>query len=489
MRRAWLALLLVAGCRQVFGLDDPIPRDASTADAPTDAPPGYVTIGGEVTGLTGTGLVLQDNGTNDHTITSNGPFQFIGAVAMGSSYAVNVSQQPTLPSQVCTVANAAGTANGNVTDVTVICATSSYTISGTVYGMPASKVVSLELNGGGDIMVTSDGSGKQSFTFPNAVDSGDSFLVTVSSQPSQGSCAVSGGSGVVGSGNVTAVAVNCAPNTYTISGTVQGLNGSVTLSDGTDTTATSNNAFAFPPVTAGTTYTISVVSNPAYPPVEQTCVVTTNSSGIVTTNVTNVVVSCSTNSYTIGGTVYELGEGSGSGAVTLENNGEPDSLIVSGPFTFPTPVASGMTYDVTVQVQPPLQTCLVSAGTGTVTSTDVSSVEVMCDSGVSCGGIYCNPATSGCCDPEGTAPSCKQAGQCITKLFLPCQDANDCTLAGQPGTTCCATMHNNAVMSVACMPTCVGMNLVMCDPNQPPTCPVGMSCQPFAVLPGYYACQ
>jgi len=44
---------------------------------------GSFTVGGTVTGLTGTGLVLQDNGGDNLAITGNGAFTFKTAVAQG----------------------------------------------------------------------------------------------------------------------------------------------------------------------------------------------------------------------------------------------------------------------------------------------------------------------------------------------------------------------------------------------------------------------
>ena len=44
------------------------------------------TIGGTVSGLVGTGLVLQNNGGDDLTISSDGSFVFASAIADGASY-------------------------------------------------------------------------------------------------------------------------------------------------------------------------------------------------------------------------------------------------------------------------------------------------------------------------------------------------------------------------------------------------------------------
>ena len=60
-----------------------------------------------------------------------------------------------------------------------------------------------------------------------------------------------------------------------------------------------------------------------------------------------------------------------------------DELLISenGAFTFPTAVADGELYRITIAVQPaaPSQTCLVINGEGTVAGGDVISVQVRCD--------------------------------------------------------------------------------------------------------------
>src|SRR5438034_1104322 len=67
------------------------------------------TVGGTVTGLTGTGLVLQNNGGDNLAINASGSFTFKTALTSGSAYLVTVSTQPSSPTQVCTVTNGSGT--------------------------------------------------------------------------------------------------------------------------------------------------------------------------------------------------------------------------------------------------------------------------------------------------------------------------------------------------------------------------------------------
>src|SRR6266571_3316425 len=73
------------------------------------------TIGGTVSGLSGTGLVLRNNG-GDSLAVSASSFTFSTAIASGAAYSVTVLTQPTNPSQSCTVTNGSGTvASTNVT--------------------------------------------------------------------------------------------------------------------------------------------------------------------------------------------------------------------------------------------------------------------------------------------------------------------------------------------------------------------------------------
>src|SRR5258708_13169932 len=84
---------------------------------------GPYTIGGTVTGLTGTGLVLQDNGGDNLSITGNTAFTFKTSIAKGLPYNVAVSTPPSSPAQTSTVSNAAGTANAHVTTARTTCST------------------------------------------------------------------------------------------------------------------------------------------------------------------------------------------------------------------------------------------------------------------------------------------------------------------------------------------------------------------------------
>jgi len=90
--------------------------------------PTPVTIGGVVTGLEGSGLVLQNNGADDEAVVpGTAPedpvfFSFDTPLAPNSSYNVTVKTQPSNPAQTCRVTDCCGFVPSQpVTDVEVTC--------------------------------------------------------------------------------------------------------------------------------------------------------------------------------------------------------------------------------------------------------------------------------------------------------------------------------------------------------------------------------
>jgi N-acetylneuraminic acid mutarotase len=168
-------------------------------------PPTTYAISGTVPGLSGTGLVLQNNGGNNLQIGANGTFTFTNALTSGSTYNVTVLTQPSNPAQNCTVTNSSGTANANVTNIQVTCTTSMFTIGGTVSGLSGTGLV-LQNNGGNNLQIGANGA----FTFTAAITGGGAYNVTVLTQPSNPVqyCAVTNGTGTANA-NVTNVQVSC----------------------------------------------------------------------------------------------------------------------------------------------------------------------------------------------------------------------------------------------------------------------------------------
>src|SRR5205085_1599596 len=114
-------------------------------------------VGGTLVGLAnGATVVLTNNGGNDLSLTTNGSFAFTSPVASGAGYAVAVKTNPTTPVQVCNVSAGSGTVgSGDITSVVVNCATSSFTVGGTIAGLNGTVV--LTNNGGNDLTLNANG--------------------------------------------------------------------------------------------------------------------------------------------------------------------------------------------------------------------------------------------------------------------------------------------------------------------------------------------
>jgi len=94
-----------------------------------NTPPPTFTIGGTVTKLAGMngGLMLQDGSGNSLPVNANGNFTFPTAVSGGTSYNVTIATQPASPAQSCGVVNGSGTAESDVTNITVDCGHNEWT--------------------------------------------------------------------------------------------------------------------------------------------------------------------------------------------------------------------------------------------------------------------------------------------------------------------------------------------------------------------------
>jgi len=336
-------------------------------------------IGGTVTGLaTGAQLTLQNNGADALTVNANGTFTFATPIAYDGSYRVTVSAQPT--GEICSLTGGTGSGSGvtaSIGDVSIGCSSDTHTIGGTVTGLASGEHVTLQNNGADALTVNANGA----FTFATPVAYNGSYTVTVNGQPLGRICSVTGGTGS-GSGvtsNIGTVSIVCSSNTFTIGGTVTGLasGAQVTLQDNgaNAVTVNANGSFAFTtPVAYNGSYAITVSTQPT----GQICSLTggTGSASGVIANVSNVALTCSTDTYAVGGTVAGLANGT---QLTLQDNGA-NALTVStnGAFTFTAPIAYNGSYAVTVSSQPTEQTCSVTNAAGSSVTANVASVSVSC---------------------------------------------------------------------------------------------------------------
>ncbi len=250
---------------------------------------------------------------------------------------------------------------------------SGYILSGSISGLSASGLV-LRNNGGEELTVPMAAS---SFQFPTQLPLNAGYDVTVAAQPTGLICTVSHGSGA----NVQALMnnnmmVSCSAHTYTLAGTISGLttDGLVLQNNGTDLLAVTAHAttFQFPtPIAAGSGYKVVASTQPA----GLTCTVSDGVGSKISANVDSIRVTCSPATVVLGGTITGL---TASGLV-LQDNGADDLTIAANAttFRFPTPIASGSGYAVTVSAQPAGETCSVADGSSTAT-TDVTDIVVSC---------------------------------------------------------------------------------------------------------------
>lgn len=125
----------------------------------SNSSPSSVTIGGTVTGLSGS-VTLVDNGRNSQVVSADGTFTFPTRQSQSSPYAVAVLTQAA--GQTCTVTNGTGTVGtANITNVSVVCVANTFTLGGTVSGL--SGTVVLQRAGGEALSISSDGV----FAFPH----------------------------------------------------------------------------------------------------------------------------------------------------------------------------------------------------------------------------------------------------------------------------------------------------------------------------------
>ena len=177
-----------------------------------------LTIGGLLCSsrLLGTGLVLQDNGGDNLTVSANGTFAFATPVASGAMYCWStVLTQPPEPPQDVLGHDGRGHGRRRERDRRgwrVTCAASTYTIGGTIAGLAASDSAVLQDKAAADNL-HGLGERRVPFTFATPVASGSPYAVTVVNftQPASPSqiCVVTAGGGNVTSANITSVVVTC----------------------------------------------------------------------------------------------------------------------------------------------------------------------------------------------------------------------------------------------------------------------------------------
>jgi len=241
-------------------------------------------IGGTVTGLTGTAVIENSNG-DSKSVTDNGIFAFDIGITNGSDYLVTIQSQPI--DQLCSVTNEMGIVNGaDVTNIEVTCihTVPTYSIGGTVNGLTGTLVI--KNNNGDSKNITVNGE----FSFDTEVVDTTDYLVTIENQPDNQICSVINESGTVAGSDVISIEVACV-STYAIGGTVTGLTGTLVInnSNGDSESITDNGVFAFDTrVINSTDYLVTITSQPN----NQECSLTNETGTVNGANVVDVQVIC-----------------------------------------------------------------------------------------------------------------------------------------------------------------------------------------------------
>lgn len=176
------------------------------------------TVGGTVSGLQYPGLILTNNLSDDVTVGAPGvdangnvknvSYQFPKQLDYGDAYSVTVKQPPL--HQECEPSNVPGNVTQEIAgrlssiNAAFVCRLTSHTIGVEVTGLKADRQVVLN-NGSSKLTVVKPGS----FDFPDRVTYGDTYGVTVLTQPTDQTCTVTGGAGRMEDADVKSIQVNC----------------------------------------------------------------------------------------------------------------------------------------------------------------------------------------------------------------------------------------------------------------------------------------
>jgi len=188
-------------------------------------------VSGTISGLTNDGMILTNNGGDDIKIPAGATsFTFPHRASYGDNYDIEFKVladgvTKAYPDHMtCVIGYNTGSAGHTVSiNAQITCSQATHNLGGTVTGVAncpattdAAPYCLTLVNGstGGQISIAkpTDGSDSTSFTFASQVKDGDSYGVTVLTQPSNMTCTVTNGSGVMHTSDVGNVVVNCVPN-------------------------------------------------------------------------------------------------------------------------------------------------------------------------------------------------------------------------------------------------------------------------------------
>ncbi len=169
------------------------------------------TVGGSITGLTNSGLVLTNNGERLVVPAGATSYSFPNSIEYGNEYTIGFEKQPA--HQTCGPANGVSTLKGaagytETISVPLICLVNTYRLSGTVSGLTAAGLVVANGNGT-ELPIAKDAT---TFAYPDDIASQTTYGLAVITQPAGLTCTVTNGTGTMQDAAVTNVVIACKPN-------------------------------------------------------------------------------------------------------------------------------------------------------------------------------------------------------------------------------------------------------------------------------------
>ncbi len=342
------------------------------------------TVGGTVSGLTGT-VVLQDNGGDNLSLSATGPFTFATPLATGAAYSVTVKTNPT--GQTCTVASGSGTiASANITNVAISCTNSAVIGSDSFSRANGSLGPNwTNISDGGLAIVSQAAAGTASAGVSGDIWTAGTFTsdqysqVTLNSTQPTGSQWIGPMVRAQNSGQDAYIGIYYSNNGSPDLMLFKRINGSWTQLGSTYNSGALAAGTQLQVQAVGST--ISFLQNGVQRISATDTSLSGGAPGIMSYGTGQVgnwsggdVGGSGGTTYTVGGTVSGL-----TGTVVLQDNGGDNlSLSATGPFTFATPLATGAAYSVTVKTNPTGQTCTVASGSGTIASANITNVAISC---------------------------------------------------------------------------------------------------------------
>ena len=402
------------------------------------------TVSGSVSGVTAGGLVLSNNGTTLPVGAGATGFLFTSGLATGTAYSVMVQSAPA--GLLCSVANGSGTiGTSSVTDIAVTCTAQNHSLGGSISGLDADGLVLV--NNGASVTVNS---GATTFAFPTLIATGTPYSVAVQTAPAGYTCTVAKGSGTMGTADISNVVVTCSTQAYSVGGTISGYSSAgLVLANGTDRIApvTGASSFIMPtPVANTSSYAVTIATQPT----GMHCSIQNGSGTVMGAIVTNVAITCSDQSYALGGTVSGL-----TAAGLMLSDGVDTVTVAAGAttFSFPTPVAFGATYTLTVAGQPAGLICSVTgSGTGTMPASNVNTLAVACGQPYTLGGSVSGLTVTGLVLANGSASSVTVPANATSFVFptgVLAGVSYAVTVATQPNGYTCTVSGGSGTMPAA----------------------------------------